>query len=943
METALSDGWAYPGARWWKFDFHTHTPASDDYGAGPDQARHRRIAPREWLLNYMRAGIDCVAVTDHNSGDWIEDLQDALDDLREEAPPDYRPLVLFPGVEITANGNIHILALFDPTCQRRHIDGLLAAVELDDRGRGNSDWATNASPIVVVEKAATAGALPILAHVDGPSGAWGLDGNTLRPLLESEQILGVETVDAVAPKPQLYRELKVQWAEVLGSDAHHPVGIHGQRFPGSHFTWVKMSDPTLEGVRLALLDGESFCIRRSDDPDEFNPASLPEHFIDRIEIDNAYYMGRGNAEHVSFSPWLNGLVGGRGTGKSTLIHALRLAFSRMNELDTLSREAEAVRAFHSFAQVAERRADSGALRPETEIRVVVMRDRVRYRLTWRDGAVTVEEEKTGTWCESESQSVSPERFPVRIFSQGQIAALASGDRHALLKIIDEAAGTGAVHRAYQEAVQGYIATRARIRQLSGQLDAQGELTVRLTDVRRKLERFAEAQHADVLEEFQRRTAQQRLVETEIEDADDHARAILSLATSLAARDPDVQARETDDPPDAEVEDVMAPLRQSLSDVQSALTEIGEGLQTKVAQERESVRASAWGQAVKRATQAYETLVEILQAQGVDDPDQYGDLVAAQQQLEEDRARMGVIAEQRDAEENRASNQLAEIAHLRRRISERRRAFLTENVAANPFVRIRLIPFGASAREIESSLRSTLDLVDRGFAGEILSDNGTSGMVADLVEDLPIDQNERVENIAERLRVLKQQISDACHGRGAFGARFNSYLARRYDERAEFLDHVLTWFPEDGLEVEYSREGDGRAFRPIEQASAGQRAAALLAFLLAYGDEPLILDQPEDDLDNHLIYNLVVRQLHKNKLRRQIIVVTHNPNIVVNGDSEMLHALDFRKGQCRVVERGSLQERSMREIVCRVMEGGRDAFKKRWARLGRDIGPATEKL
>ena len=96
---------------------------------------------------------------------------------------------------------------------------------------------------------------------------------------------------------------------------------------------------------------------------------------------------------------------------------------------------------------------------------------------------------------------------------------------------------------------------------------------------------------------------------------------------------------------------------------------------------------------------------------------------------------------------------------------------------------------------------------------------------------------------------------------------------------------------------------------------------MLAFLLAHGEEPLVLDQPEDDPDNHLIYDLIVRQIRENKLRRQIIVVTHNPNIVVNGDAEMLHTLDFRGGQCIVAQSGSLREEAMREEVCRVMEGG----------------------
>lgn len=87
------------GSRWWKFDFHNHTPASDDYGKGPDQTQHKQISHKDWLLNYMRQGIDCVAVTDHNSGAWIDPLKQALQELAFEGHEDYRPLYLFPGVE----------------------------------------------------------------------------------------------------------------------------------------------------------------------------------------------------------------------------------------------------------------------------------------------------------------------------------------------------------------------------------------------------------------------------------------------------------------------------------------------------------------------------------------------------------------------------------------------------------------------------------------------------------------------------------------------------------------------------------------------------------------------------------------------------------------------------------------------------------------------------
>jgi hypothetical protein len=82
------------GSRWFKFDFHNHTPASDDYRV-PD------LQPREWLLAYMRQQVDCVVISDHNSGAWIDVLKAELANMSRDASSgelaDFRPLTLFPG------------------------------------------------------------------------------------------------------------------------------------------------------------------------------------------------------------------------------------------------------------------------------------------------------------------------------------------------------------------------------------------------------------------------------------------------------------------------------------------------------------------------------------------------------------------------------------------------------------------------------------------------------------------------------------------------------------------------------------------------------------------------------------------------------------------------------------------------------------------------------
>ena len=89
------------GARWWRFDFHTHSPASNDYGKGPQQSALQGRSPRQWLLDFMQAEVDCVAVTDHNTGSWIDRFKEHYETLRLERPEGFRELHLFPGAEIT--------------------------------------------------------------------------------------------------------------------------------------------------------------------------------------------------------------------------------------------------------------------------------------------------------------------------------------------------------------------------------------------------------------------------------------------------------------------------------------------------------------------------------------------------------------------------------------------------------------------------------------------------------------------------------------------------------------------------------------------------------------------------------------------------------------------------------------------------------------------------
>ena len=148
---------------------------------------------------------------------------------------------------------------------------------------------------------------------------------------------------------------------------------------------------------------------------------------------------------------------------------------------------------------------------------------------------------------------------------------------------------------------------------------------------------------------------------------------------------------------------------------------------------------------------------------------------------------------------------------------------------------------------------------------------------------------------------------------------------------ERIDRLALYLPEDAVKVSF-KDRSASKWQPLVQGSPGQQTAALLAFVMGYGSEPIILDQPEDDLDNTLIYELLVSRLRETKIKRQVIVVTHNPNIVVHGDAELVLSLDVAGGQSHIACRGGLQERKVRDEICRVMEGGREAFESRYQRI-----------
>jgi DNA repair exonuclease SbcCD ATPase subunit len=336
--------------------------------------------------------------------------------------------------------------------------------------------------------------------------------------------------------------------------------------------------------------------------------------------------------------------------------------------------------------------------------------------------------------------------------------------------------------------------------------------------------------------------------------------------------------------------------------------------------------SAWKRSVDSAVQGYESLRGRLADEGAGDPSAYGELVQRRQAIEQRIEALGERKEEAERLRREADSRLKTILGLRRELTERRRSFLRSVLKDNRHVRIEVVPYGAR-ETVEAEVRQLLQREGQAFEKDIGAP-GAGGLLGMIYPDGAA--SEEVEEALAEVKERVREIASGSYDPNTLGdQRFATHLGRL---QPEVFDRLDLWFPEDSLDIQYSPTGDGLNLRSIQEGSPGQKTAALLAFLLSYGNEPLVLDQPEDDLDNHLIYELIVTQLREVKQRRQVLVVTHNANIVVNGDAELVVALVARKGETHTECEGSLQEKAVRDTICEVMEGGRDAFDERYRRI-----------
>ncbi len=143
--------------------------------------------------------------------------------------------------------------------------------------------------------------------------------------------------------------------------------------------------------------------------------------------------------------------------------------------------------------------------------------------------------------------------------------------------------------------------------------------------------------------------------------------------------------------------------------------------------------------------------------------------------------------------------------------------------------------------------------------------------------------------------------------------------------SDYLNAIFKRFFELGVEIRFNNKS-------IDSLSMGERAIVLLKILLSLDDKPLLIDQPEEHLDNRFIFNELVPAFRSAKKRRQILIATHNANLVVNTDAEQIIVAEPDAGLIKY-SCGAIEDLNIRDKITQLLEGGELAFKKREEKYG----------
>jgi len=816
----------------------------------------------------IAAGIEAIGITDH----WSVDTGTQL-----RADAEAAGLLVFPGFEATSLEGVHLLMLFDPSTTASAINRRLGECGIPDDCQESVPCKISA--VDLLDRAREWGAVAIAPHVT--------TGGGLLVKLTGQSAIRAWTDDllhAVAPggttpsqghaailgnkNPDYKRQNEL--AVLNAADISSPSDVSKS---GSS-SWIKFSSRTAGGLDLAFRTPATRVSR--EDPDR----------LDHPRILGIEWKGGFLADtRIRFNNSLNVLIGGRGTGKSTVLESIRycLGSRPVASRSTLEHDAMTKQVLGAGTEIT----------LEIEVRKPI---RAVYTISRVYGEQPVVRDELGQILQSAPLDVLGD---IAIYGQRELADLAR-DGEQLTRLLELFLPPGRLEGSPTSTALLSKSREALIDQLE-KIEVLASQAAQLPILTERLARFETAGVGERLQS-------QNTVKRE-EEFFNTTRDALTTTTAnvIPELKPQTVTRKPGSPRDdilADAETVIAGFNSTVRSVASTLTDAKTTAETQLADIR-----TRWGDATGIIVAELDEVLRELQPNGIDGNEYL--------RLKHDEEKLSGHPEQLRAARAQLEKLRQERTALLAVASEARATRVRDLKSAAKKVR-RALPSTLQATLLDGADRTPLTSLIRSLGGRLdliraaieTADTFSVATFASICRDGADRIREVYPNVTP-----KQAAELAAAGEDIF-------------MQMEELEFPLI----TDLQLNVGSK-DSPIWRSLDHLSTGQRATALLLLLLKQGAGPLIIDQPEDDLDNRFINADIVPRLRE-KTGRQIIFSSHNANIPVLGDADQLVVLQAEDNGTEVAGHiadgglGSIDHPELERWVEELLEGGREAFNSR---------------
>jgi len=930
------------GAHFYKCDFQVHTPRDINWvGDRPVSEEDRKTYADEFVRKCRELGINAVAITDHHDFWFYPYIKKAadneLDDLGNPIPEEEK-LVVFPGLELTLSTPpcqaILIIDADYPINTLEHILHLLGITP------NSSEEPTTVETVPITNTLVNGfqelydklNSIDLLKNrfIVFPNVSEG-GRHTLLRAGNSEQYkkmpcvggyvdgslsqLGTGNYNIINGKAREWGFKSI--AVFQTSDNRH----RDFRLLGQYTTWVKWAEPTAEALRQACLAKES---RLSQDVPE-----LPQIFITQIDVTNSKFLG---SFSIKFNRQYNAIIGGRGTGKSTILEYLR--WGLCDEITSSYEEDQ--------SDIEKRRKNfiEKTLIPFSgEVRITFNLNGINHIIK-RNSVNNEIKLKIG---DSDFELVTEEKIrkllPIQAYSQKQLSSV--GIRTKELKRFIE-------------------------QPISNQLN---QIKLKLFDNARKATKL----YNDLIRKKQIQYELDQ-INLEIKSLTRQVENLRKSLTGVSEEDQKIIAKKSKY--DAE-ENVLNKVKNEISitsekinellisfskypeefpkDIEFENKELMQQIENVVLRKFEEIKGIA------------KTLQDALREENLKELKnlfiKWGNLKS--------KFEINYEAAKKRTSSNRS--QVKEIKRLESRLQELSSSFNERNSI--------LKEIGDPESEFEKFRKEWLQLHKEKI--DLLNNQAqkfaqlSNGLIrADVSKGIDIHSIKDSLSIAfSKTRIREEKVQALCNyiieNDNQLYIWYEILNELRVLAELQFLEKknieipevihlsrcsltevnikkiIELFTPEKWISIAVSEIEFSPSFQyctnnqlgdtiPFSEASAGQQATALLTVLLNQSGTPLIIDQPEDDIDNKAIGE-IIDNIWTAKKKRQLIFSSHNANLVVNGDAELVICCDYRdtSSQTRgiIKAEGAIDSTIIRNEITSVMEGGEKAFRLRKEKYG----------